>query len=273
MDILFLEVHGGAGAGEGRSTIFTNQGKAGGYRLVPDYNRIVRKSPQSSHHGDNQGRYFDMENDGLADLLITECVYLPTSDRLFFLHQDSAHQFTDITKELGFITGTAVSSIKQTIKEPHAAEPIDFDLDGDDDLVVGKYPTDKRFLLLRNDVGERSNHVAVKLVAPAGVNGSAIGARITVKSGDLTMMRDIYAGQGNFSAQQPFILNFGLGNRASIDTIDIRWPDANCSHTVITNPPINTLLRIGRDGLLPSGVERNGDYRNLKLNLTDGAKR
>lgn len=269
MDILFLLVHGGSGASEGRSTIFTNKGSSEGFRLEPEVGRIIRKSPQSTHHGDNQGRYLDFDNNGLSDLVITECVYMPNTDRLYFLLQDSTHTFNDITAGLGFITGTSASTIKQIIKNPHAIEPLDFDLDGDDDLVVGKYPADKRFLFLRNDVGTKKNWVAVKLVPPPGVNGSAIGARITVKSGDLTMMRDIYAGQGNFSAQQPFILTFGLGDRTSIDEIDIRWPDASCSHTRVSAPPINTFLRIGKDGLLPSGVEKSEDVERLKLRLSE----
>ena len=254
MDLLFMMVHGGNAATEGRSTFFINQGSAGGYALVPDINRIERAVPRSSHHGDNQGRFLDFDNNGLADLVLTECVYQPATDRLYFLMQDTSHSFRDITAGLGFITGTAASSIGGNIRNPHAAEPIDFDLDGDDDLVVGKYPTDRRFLLLRNDIGSGNNHVAVKLVAPPGVNGSAIGARVTVVAGDLTQMRDIYAGQGNFAAQQPFILNFGLGNR-TIDRIEVRWPDATCSRTVVENPPLNQLLRIGRDGIISSGVE------------------
>ncbi len=267
MDILFMFVHGGTGANEGRSTIFVNQGPAGNYALVPEPNRIVRKTPQSSHHGDNQGRYLDFDNDGLYDLVITECVYQPASDRLYFLRQDSTHNFSDITGQLGFIKGTTAAGISPLIINPHAAEPIDFDLDGDDDLIVGKYPNDKRFLLLRNNIGTHNNWVAVKLIAPPGVNRSAIGARVTVVAGNRTLTRDIYAGQGNFSAQQPFILNFGLGDGATIDRIDVRWPDANCTTTTVQAPPANRILHIGRDGIVPSGVEGE-DYSRLKLDLT-----
>lgn len=273
MDILFLLVHGGSGVSEGRSTIFNNLGRDSGYRLVPDPARIARRNPQSTHHGDNQGRFFDFDNNGLADLVITECVYMPNTDRLYFLYQDSTHKFNDVTAGLGFITGTSAATIRQIIKNPHAIEPLDFDLDGDDDLVVGKYPTDRRFLFLRNEVGTRKNWVAVKLVPPPGVNGSAIGARITVKSGDLVQMRDIYAGQGNFSAQQPFILTFGLGDRTAIDEIDIRWPDASCSHTRVSAPPVNAIVRIGKDGIVPSGVEDGEDLKGLRLHLSEAPRK
>ncbi|HEY3250812.1 MAG TPA: VCBS repeat-containing protein, partial [Ignavibacteria bacterium] len=134
MDILFLLIHGGADLWEGRSTIFINQGRRNKFLLVPDLHRIIRKDPQSSHHGDNQGRYFDIDNDCLPDLAMTECVYKPLTDRLYIFRQDSSHTFIDITSELGFITDTSAESINPIIRIPHAIEPADFDLDGDDDL-------------------------------------------------------------------------------------------------------------------------------------------
>jgi hypothetical protein len=57
-------------------------------------------------------------------------------------------------------------------------------------------------------------------------------------------MRDIYAGQGNFGAQQPFILTFGLGNRKKIDRIEVRWPDKNSTVTVVKNVKVNQLIEI-----------------------------
>jgi hypothetical protein len=244
IDILFLLIHGGADEWEGRSSFFINQGKVNNYLLVPDRSRIVRKNPQSSHHGDNQGRFFDIDNDGLSDLAMSECVYKPLTDRLFIFRQDSTHTFIDITSELGFITDTSAASIDRRILSPHAIEPVDFDLDGDDDLLVAKYPVNKNFILLRNDIGNKNNWVSVKLNAPEGVNKSCIGARITLKSGKLIQMRDIYAGQGNFGAQQPFILTFGLGNRKKIDRIEVRWPDKNSTVTVVKNVKVNQLIEI-----------------------------
>lgn len=268
MDILFVLVHGGTSPTEGRTTIFNNGGPANEYMLTPDLTRITRRSPQSTHHGDNQGRFFDIDNDGLTDLALSECVYMPSSDRLFFLRQDTSHRFNDITAQLGFIKSAAASSIQQRIRNGHAIEPLDFDLDGDDDFVAGKYPNDPRFLLLRNDIGNRNNWVSVKLAAPPGVNRSAIGARIAVTSGGTTQTRDVYAGQGNFSAQQPFILTFGIGTNTAIDRIEIRWPNAALSRTVVEHPPINQLLTIGADGLV-SGIKSNEARDIREMNLTD----
>ncbi|MBC8144657.1 MAG: CRTAC1 family protein [bacterium] len=269
MDELFVLVHGGTSPTEGRSMLFVNSGDTGSYRLVPDLTRIARKSPQSSHHGDNQGRFFDIDSDGLSDLVLTECVYQPNTDRLYFLRQDSTHRFTDITGQLGFINGTAPSGIQARIKNGHAAEPLDVDLDGDDDLVVGKYPNDPAFLLLRNDASysSRAGAVSVKLIAPPGVNRSAIGARVRVFAGDLTLTRDIYAGQGNFGGQQPFILTFGIGERV-VDSIEVRWPNASLATTVVRGGS-SRMWTIGIDGLLPSAVEDERIREIREMDLTE----
>ncbi|HEY3250990.1 MAG TPA: ASPIC/UnbV domain-containing protein, partial [Ignavibacteria bacterium] len=64
----------------------------------------------------------------------------------------------------------------------------------------------------------------------------------------ITQTRDIYAGQGNFSAQQPFILTFGLGSTNHIDKIEIYWPDKNYSRTVVKNQNANQVIEISFDG-------------------------
>jgi len=107
-------------------SFFINQSEINKYLLVPDVNRITRKDPQSSHHGDNQCRFFDIDNDGLTDFALTECVYKPLTDRLFIFKQDTTHHFTDITAELGFINDSSAASINQIIRIPHAIEPVGY---------------------------------------------------------------------------------------------------------------------------------------------------
>lgn len=245
VDFLVMEVHGGT-LTEGRSTIFTNLGPDSNYKLLPELGRIKRNAPQASHKGDHKGNWMDFDNDGLVDIMIGEGGYSVLNERLYFLKQDSTHYFNDITKALGWIVSVAIAP---EIKGPHAIEPLDFDLDGDDDIVVGcLYNTivDKRFLFLQNNIGNSNNWIKIKLAAPWGVNKSCIGARVYVKSGGVTQQRDVYAGQGHFGGQQPFALNFGIGKNTKIDTIIVRWPDASCSQTIISGSiPINKIFTIG----------------------------
>ncbi len=255
VDFFVLLIHGGTTPAEGRSTIFTSGGAAENYKLTPDLNRIIRKTPKNAHHGDHNGFWSDFNNDGLVDLVVGDAAYAlsPATDgqRMFFCLQDAAHQFTDITRELGFITGSSVSQISDKIRRPSVMLPIDYDMDGDDDVFKTAYNSDDslNFLILRNDVADKQHYVKIKLVAPPGVNKSCIGARITVKAGDLKQMREIYGGQGSWTNQYPFIQNFGIGARTFIDTIDVRWPDAACSRTIITNIPADQFIVINEHGL------------------------
>src|SRR5690606_18421006 len=54
------------------------------------------------------------------------------------------------------------------------------------------------------------------------------------------------------TGQQPFILNFGLGDAQKVDSVVIRWPDAACSRKVVHNPPINNRLFVNS---FPTGME------------------
>ena len=269
IDFFVLEVHGGTTATEGRSAIFTNGGPADNYKLTPEPTRITRKPPQNTHHGDHNGFWSDFNNDGLADLVVGDAAYTlsPATDgqRMFFCLQDSMHHFTDITQELGFISGPLVSQISDRIRRPSGMLPIDYDMDGDDDIFKTCYNSDDslNFLVLRNDVADRQHYVKVKLLAPAGVNKSCIGARITVKAGNLKQIREVYGGQGSWTNQYPFIQNFGLAGNTYIDTIDVRWPNAACSHSVVTNIPADQFIVINEHGLYTQTSSLLPDHKDF----------
>ena len=95
----------------------------------------------------------------------------------------------------------------------------DIDNDGDVDIVISNLkdaPT-----VLRNDGGNASQWLSVKLIG-THCNRDAIGARVTVVSGDLTQMREVKSGSGYLS-QNDLRLHFGLGAATSVDTLTVRW--------------------------------------------------
>ena len=75
--------------------------------------------------------------------------------------------------------------------------------------------------ILRNDSSNTAQWVSVKLIG-THCNRDAIGARVTVVSGNLTQIREVKSGSGYLS-QNDFRLHFGLGNETSIDTLRVRW--------------------------------------------------
>jgi len=64
--------------------------------------------------------------------------------------------------------------------------------------------------------------VRIALRAPAP-NTRAVGARVRLHSGDLTLTREVYAGASYISSHE-YVLHFGLGKREVIDAVEVRWP-------------------------------------------------
>ncbi len=146
----------------------------------------------------------------------------------------------------------AIELLLPDLKSTSFAEAIDYDMDGDDDLLTTN-PNSTDVSLWQNTIGQDKNYVAVKLLPlMPGINKSAIGARIYVYYSGKMQMREVMAGRGMHTGQQPFILNFGLGDAAAIDSIVVRWPDANCTRSTAYNPPVNQVVTVNS---FPTGMD------------------
>ena len=97
---------------------------------------------------------------------------------------------------------------------------IDYDLDGDVDVVVTHI--DAPPSLLRNDVGNRANWVSIRLEGTDS-NRDGIGARIELTIGDRTLTR-IVNPYGSFQSQSTTAVHFGLGEAEYIDRLTVYWP-------------------------------------------------
>jgi hypothetical protein len=257
MDFFFSLVHGGTGASEGRSVIALNGGAGDNYRLTMDRNLMDRKNPQASHLGDYDGSWFDLDNDGLIDLAMAQGHYDTPLPRLYIFRQDAGHKLTDITDDMGLVR-TETNNL-------HLLEALDYDLDGDDDILLCRDALPRPLHLVENRIGQDNNWTGMFLKPPIGVNGSCIGARIHVWAGGVKRMREVYAGRGNSSGQQPFAMLFGLGNEPKIDSISVQWPDAGGTITTIVNPPLNQYLEITATGLSVNGYRSQEKMGALKI--------
>lgn len=245
MDLLQVEVHGGYDAGEGRTHVSVNQGAEKNYRYEWELDRVRRDAPLDSHLGDQGGQWFDLDNDGLQDIAIGQMAYpqanLAGQERIYILKQNKDGNFDDISKALGIFA---------TEKEGHSMEPVDFDMDGDQDLMFSRQVRPAtgnpymQVMLLRNDIGNKNNFIAVKVNPPAGVNRNAIGTRITVHTGAMHQIREITAGGGHFAGQQHFIQLFGLGKYEHVDSVTIRWPRKDNNTVTFRQLPANVTVRI-----------------------------
>ncbi len=246
MDFFFSLVHGGLDANEGRSTIFVNEGAANSYKLSPNRDLTPRATPRSTHLGDYDASWFDLDNDGLEDIVMMQGQYMPSTDRIYIFHQQPGHTFKDITPTLQLINDTT--------KDVHLTEVFDYDLDGDDDILFCRNGQPRTLNIIENKKGQDNHWIGIQLIAPEGVNKSSIGARIYLWSNGVQRMREVYAGRGNGSGQQPFALLFGLGESNIVDSIKVYWPDVNQSVTSLTHPDVDRYVTIGPE------VNGNGGY-------------
>ncbi len=96
-------------------------------------------------------------------------------------------------------------------------------------------------------------------------NFSAIGARVTVRAGDLTVMRELAPSAGNgYGSPFNHFLHFGLGAHEEIDSVVIRWPSGLRERYSAT--PVDTCLTIIEGFTL--GIEESGLPNPVSLNLT-----
>jgi len=123
---------------------------------------------------------------------------------------------------------------------------LDYDLDGDEDLLVG-FTNNTPVQLWRNEIGSSSHWLTLTPLGAGGAgraNRSAIGARVEVTAGGETYTREVYAGNGHHGPQPPLSRWFGLGAATVANSVLIEWPNAGQTTTALQNVGGDQFLEI-----------------------------
>jgi enediyne biosynthesis protein E4 len=179
-------------------------------------------------------QFVDLDHDGLLDLVTVNSHVQPSFEntprklrqagyrqRPLIFH----HEVTGTLREIGVSVGGAFT---QTYNSRGLAVA-DLNNDGQMDLVFQNQ--EERPAVLINQ-GVPGNWITIKLRGTK-TNRSAIGARITLRAGDRTQMREVKSG-GSFLSQSDLRQHFGLGDAKSIDALTIRWPSGRLQ---VEKPP------------------------------------
>ena len=172
--------------------------------------------------------FFDMDNDGWADILICNGHVYPEVEQLRteagyaqrkLLYRNLRNgRFEDVSTDAG--PGISVPSASRGCAFG------DFDNDGDIDVVVNTvndYPQ-----LLRCDQKIGNNWLKVRTIGTKS-NRSGIGARlrcVTHPAGETkahAQIDEVRSGGGYFS-QNDLRVHFGIGKAEKVDLLEIRWP-------------------------------------------------
>lgn len=236
MDFLEIMTHGvGDGGGNIHTTAVTNNGGVFDWTYAIVSGRSL-EDPDLTHHGDHFGSWLDFDGDMLADFVLTESGY--DNNRLYVFRQQAGHTFSPVTSDSG------LDEINAANLAPGYVTPVDYDRDGDEDLLV---IAGSELRLYRNDVGTDHAWLAVELEgvgAPGFSNRSAIGARVEVTAGGITQTQEVYAGNGHEGPMRPFTLHFGLGDATVVDSVRVRWPNANLTVQELSAVAVNQYLAL-----------------------------
>ena len=160
---------------------------------------------------------------------------LPTLERgkLSFSGNERNHLFQNMNgKRFEDISG--ISGI-DSIQDGRCFAVLDYDRDGWQDIALLNINTPV-LSLFRNQQGQTSRTSKHKMLAVKLIGGnqtdqpsaqyssrSGIGARVTVKFADQTLVQQRNCGEG-LAAQNSSTLLFGLGQNTAVDSIEVFWP-------------------------------------------------
>jgi len=156
--------------------------------------------------GDVNSSFADFDNDGDLDLFVIS-TYTAHYPKLY--RNDGAAGFVDVTYDMNLRVHQAQLAIWSDVDE-----------DGDLDLLLtGPGPGHATNLFI-NHVGEKNHWLELDLQGTTS-NREAIGARVTIKSGSATQLREVFASSSHQSSK---VVHFGLGKGTAIDSLTVRWP-------------------------------------------------
>ena len=212
MDLYTTEIlHQWAGFSADGSQLLLNDGTGHFERIDNENNGLTRPRPRQGdwNEGDLHAAFFDFDNDGWKDILLSSSDYEKT--QLWLWRQVSPGVFLEVSDATGlnqpWPAGVAVA---------------DFDRDGDLDVVTGSSNarsgtpwTTRQAHLYLND-------------SPPGnwirLEGFPIGTQVTVTAGGISQTQEVSGGYGHFGIQNDLPLQFGLGSVCQVDEVQARYP-------------------------------------------------
>ncbi len=243
---------------------------------------------------------FDMDNDGLKDIHITNGIVKRPNDLDFIQYSQELNPETAIEelrknqiellpavklpnytfKQVGvlrFINQSESWGLDQASYSNGSAYA-DLDNDGDLDLVINNL--DQPAFIYENK-SEKSGNASVAIeLSGSGMNQQAIGAKVSVFSGALAWHQFKSATRG-FQSGSNSTLVFGLGQLDKIDSVQVRWPSGERETYLQIQLNQKNLLKQGSGKLVTDPFRYSSkivefpeiDWRHAEFNEIDETKR
>ena len=167
-------------------------------------------------------KFLDYDNDGWKDIMLANGQTFPQIDRYqtgityaersLLFHNRGDGTFDEVGLQSG--PGMALRKVSRGLATA------DYDNDGDLEILVSNMNSTPE--LLRH-VHKNPNHsILVKTIGTKS-NRDSIGAEVKVIAGSLTQYDTVRSG-GSYLSSSDLRLHFGLGNRTTVDHLEVRWP-------------------------------------------------
>jgi hypothetical protein len=163
------------------------------------------------------GGWADIDNDGDLDLYLAKAQNY--ADKMY---RNDGATFTDVGTQVGM----------GDLRHSSCISWGDYNNDGWMDLYLNNNGSENR--LYKNNGGSNNKWVQFKLIGVIS-NKSAIGSRVTIKTGALTQIREVEGGSGG-KGQNSLPVEFGIGAANIIDSVIIRWQNGLIQRFANVNP-------------------------------------
>jgi enediyne biosynthesis protein E4 len=165
--------------------------------------------------------FLDYDNSGWADIMVTSGHVYPQADLItgYGTYRQPIKLFRN-NHDRTFEDVSGVSGLDKFRRSWRGIAFGDVNNDGKVDAVV--VDADGPPVLLVNRT-QTTNHAVLFHLVGTKSNRAAIGARVTVTSGDLMQFSEVRGGTGLFS-QNDLRLHFGLGQNTVMKTVEVSWP-------------------------------------------------
>lgn len=184
--------------------------------------------------------YADWNNDEWADVLIASGGP--------YLQQAEPFQFYENDKGSGLFPNRTPWTAAGLWGKGHGSAFGDYDHDGDMDVALnsgGFQPGDQWPNSVLKNISKAGHWIGIKLkTSRPTTNKFAIGARVDIRYADgRRQVRELWPSIG-FDSTNSFDLHFGLGVYEKIDSITVRWPNADLLTHVINDVDVDQMLEI-----------------------------
>ncbi|MEJ7617280.1 MAG: FG-GAP-like repeat-containing protein [Pyrinomonadaceae bacterium] len=149
----------------------------------------------------------DYDNDGLLDLV--------------FFAAGKPRALRSIGRQWMDVSARAFAGVLSAANAPAPARSFaSGDIDGDGDADLAWLASTGELKVFRNDGGNRNRSLRVQISGKVS-NRSGVGAKVEARAGSLKQRAETYSAS---PAPAPADVQFGIGQRASVDAVRVLWP-------------------------------------------------